>query len=67
MDFWTIFWQITLIGALSVFGLMAIVVAIGGFANVLALFRSIDAQHAEPTREEDDGDSPEGQPTHNSS
>jgi len=46
MDFWINFWLVILIVALSSFGLLAIVVAVLGFKNVLALFRSIDAQHA---------------------
>lgn len=57
MDFWIIFWQITLIAAMAIFAVLAVVVTIGGFGNVLALFRSIDAQHA---REDDDGDSSDG-------
>jgi len=64
MDFWITFWQITLIAAVAIFAVLAVVVTIGGFGNVLALFRSIDAQHA---REDDGGDLPEGQPPQNSS
>ena len=46
MGFWITFWQITLIAAVAIFAVLAVVVTIGGFWNVLALFRSINAQHA---------------------
>ena len=46
MEFWIHFWRIVLVAALAVFAVLAVVVTIGGFRDVLALFRSIDAQHA---------------------
>lgn len=46
MDFWINFWLVILVAAVGMFAVLAIVVAIGGFKNLLALFRSIDAQHA---------------------
>ena len=45
MEFWIQFWRIVLVAALAVFASLAVVVTIGGFRDVLALFRSIDAQH----------------------
>ena len=46
MPFWEAFWAIVLAGSMVAFAGLAIVVAIGGFFDVKALFRSIDAQHA---------------------
>jgi hypothetical protein len=45
MDSWLLFWKLLLIVAFSMFGVLAIVVAIGGFFDLRALFRSVDAQH----------------------
>ena len=45
MDNWLLFWKVLLIVAFGMFGVLAIVVAIGGFFDIRALFRSVDAQH----------------------
>lgn len=45
MEAWTTFWGWFLIFVLGVFGLLAIVITIGGFFDVKALFRTIDEQH----------------------
>ena len=45
MDNWLIFWKLLLIVAFAMFGLLAIVVAIGGFSDIRTLFKSVDAQH----------------------
>ncbi len=55
MEFWTMFWAALLAVALTIFAVLAVVVAIGGFFNVKALLRTIDRKHAE---EKDDPDSP---------
>jgi len=47
MGFWINFWTFLLVAALVVFAGLAIVVTIGGFFDIKALFRSIEAKHAE--------------------
>lgn len=55
MDFWINFWTVLLILAVVVFACLAVAVTIGGFFDIKALFRSIDAKHSEedqqPTQE----------------
>jgi hypothetical protein len=45
MDNWLLFWKLLLIAAFTMFGVLAIAVAIGGFLDIRALFKSVDAQH----------------------
>jgi len=53
---WLIVWTVLLIGAAAMFAVLAIVVMIGGFADVRALFRNVDAQHQSAREaERDDG------------
>ena len=47
MQFWISFWSVSLAVALILFVGLVSVVSCGGLKDVLALFRSIDAQHAE--------------------
>lgn len=42
---WPAIWAWIITAGLLIFGLVAIVVAIGGFFDVRAMFRSITAQH----------------------
>ena len=51
MDAWASFWGWFLVAVLVVFGLLAVVITIGGFADARALFSSIDKKHDE---EQDD-------------
>lgn len=44
MDAWATFWGWILIIVLGVFALLAVVITIGGYHDVRALFRSIDQQ-----------------------
>ncbi len=53
MDFWTLFWTCLLVVAVVVFAGLAVVVTIGGFSDVWALFRSIDAKHADADKDND--------------
>ena len=46
MAFWVAFWGILLAVSLAIFAGLAVVIAVGGFFDVKALFKSIDAQHA---------------------
>jgi hypothetical protein len=43
--FWVILWKIVLIGALILFGGMAVWVSIGGFFDIKRLFRRITESH----------------------
>ncbi len=45
MLFWQTLWTIVLILGLLIFAVLSVVVAIGGYADLRALFRDIDAQH----------------------
>jgi len=47
MQMWLNFWTGLLIAGVGVFAILAVVVAIGGFFDIRALFRAIDAQHRE--------------------
>jgi hypothetical protein len=46
-DQWTSLWIVVLAGGSGSFALLAIIVAIGGFRDVKAMFRRIDAEHAQ--------------------
>ena len=46
MQSWIDFWTFLLVAALVVFVGLAIVVTIGGFFDIKALFRSIETKHA---------------------
>jgi hypothetical protein len=45
MDSWLGFWKVLLIVAFSMFAILAVVVAIGGFFDIRELFKSVEAQH----------------------
>ena len=47
MDAWAVFWGWLLIVVFGVFALLAVVVTIGGFFDVKALFSNMDRQHDE--------------------
>ena len=49
MDAWATFWGWLLVAVLGVFGLLSVVIAIGGFFDVKALFTSIDKRHEDDT------------------
>lgn len=52
MEFWETFWAVTLAVSLSIFALLGVVVGIGGFFDVRAIFRNLDKQHAESPDDE---------------
>ena len=41
MDFWISLWKIFFFASLAVFAGLAVVVSIGGFFNILSLFRGL--------------------------
>lgn len=45
MSFWETFWQIVLVVGVIGFAGLAIVVAIGGLADIRAMLRSIESRH----------------------
>ena len=47
MSGWATFWAVLLIVVLAIFALLTIVIAIGGFFDIKALFSTIERQHAE--------------------
>ncbi|MCB1224354.1 MAG: hypothetical protein KDK99_00965 [Verrucomicrobiales bacterium] len=53
MDGWILFWKITLITTVTIFCGVSLVVAIGGFFDVKAMFKDIDEEHEE---EQNSGD-----------
>jgi Na+/proline symporter len=50
MAFWTEFWTWLLLFGLLVFFGLVVVVSIGGFMDIRALFKSIREQHKRPPR-----------------
>ena len=53
MDFWADFWAVVAALSLGIFAILAVVVAIGGFFDVKAMFKNLDSQHAEQNHEGD--------------
>ena len=51
MNMWATFWGIVLVLVLTIFAILAVVVAIGGFADVKSLFATIASQHEESSEE----------------
>ena len=49
---WIMVWKVVLIGGISLFGLLSIVVIIGGLFDIRSLFRRLHAEHAEHTKGE---------------
>ncbi|HJN66378.1 MAG TPA: hypothetical protein QF761_09265 [Pirellulales bacterium] len=47
MTFWIWFWGIALVMTLLFYTGLTVVVAVGGFKDVLAMFRNLDRQHRE--------------------
>ena len=47
MRFWLVLWTLVLIFGLGIFAALAVVVSIRGFADIRALFRSIESQHSQ--------------------
>ena len=45
MENWAIFWACVLLGAVSLFGILAVVVAIGGVGDIKNLIAKLRMQH----------------------
>ena len=52
MKGWLVFWQFLLGVSLAVYAILVVLVAVGGFKDIRALFRSLDEQHRKGEREE---------------
>lgn len=52
MSFWILLWQIVLVGALVLFGSLAVWVTIGGFFDAKRLFVKLAEDHQEDQRKE---------------
>lgn len=44
MTFWIWFWTVFLFASLALFAGLAVVVSVGGFSDILSLFRTIEKQ-----------------------
>ncbi len=55
MDAWATFWGVLFVIVLVIFAVLAVVVTIGGFYDVKAMFQAINEQHQgeESSAEED--------------
>jgi hypothetical protein len=49
VDNWLLFWKWLLIVAFTLFAVLTIAVAFGGFFDIRALFRTVEAQHEDDT------------------
>lgn len=45
-DFWPMFWTVVFVASLVIFAGVTIVVAVGGYRDLRAMFRNLDEQHA---------------------
>ncbi|MHC4173487.1 MAG: hypothetical protein ACYTBX_05945 [Planctomycetota bacterium] len=56
MNFWIDFWSWFFFLSLAIFAILAVVVSVGGFFNILSLFKTLTMQRdqeQESTRQED--------------
>lgn len=51
-DHWTSIWTLVLVGGSGSFAVLAVIVAVGGFRDVRAMFRRIDAEHEQAERDD---------------
>lgn len=54
MLFWKLFWSIFLFLSIAAFVVLLIVVAIGGFFNILTLLRTLAAEHQQANSQAED-------------
>lgn len=54
MVFWKIFWSIFLFFSIAAFAVLLVVVAIGGFFNILTLLRTLAAEHQQANSQSED-------------
>ena len=51
MEFWILLWKVVLIGGISVFAVVAVVVSFFGFLDIKKLFRTLDQEHQQEDQE----------------
>ena len=51
MEAWIILWKVVLIGGISVFAVVAVVVSFFGFLDIKKLFKTLDAEHEQEDQE----------------
>ncbi len=51
VDFWIKFWSVFFFLSLGVFFVLAVVVTVGGFFNILSLFATLVKEHSRPDPE----------------
>ncbi len=54
MEFWILLWKAVLIGGVGLFAALAIVVTIGGAADIRRLFQTLREEHARHMAEKGD-------------
>jgi hypothetical protein len=55
VEYWILLWKIVLLGAVGLFGALAIVVTIGGAADISRLLKTLRDEHARAAAENADG------------
>ena len=53
MAFWANFWGVMLLSTMIVFGILAVVVAVGGFFDVKKMFRQLEQRNGTPDEQQD--------------
>jgi hypothetical protein len=48
LQHWALVWKVILIGGISLFAILAVVVSVGGFFDIRRLFRTLRQAHSEP-------------------
>ena len=56
MNFWVTFWSYFFFISLGAFAILAVVVSIGGFFDIRALFKSLSAEHKDESLYEKDAE-----------
>ena len=51
LNFWIILWKVVLIGGISVFAVLAVVVSFFGFLDIKKLFKALDTEHEQEDQE----------------
>ncbi len=54
VEYWILLWKVVLIVGVGLFAVLAVVVTIGGAADVRELFRTLREQHAQQSADSDD-------------
>ncbi len=61
IEFWIVSWKVLLLAAIAAFAVLAVVVTLGGFFDILRLLKTLREEHARSTKKGEEtaqGDSP---------